>query len=94
MVQWLEEGTAIKTIQERLSAAQQLSLSDQIRLASQLMQTASQKLQASSNTVSTDSEPIENPLIGLFAGSSDLAERFEEMLNQEVQSAAGFTWKA
>ena len=82
------------TIQELLSAAQQLSLSDQIRLASQLMQTASQKLQASSDTASTDSESIEDPLIGLFAGSTDLADRAEEILEQEVQPAAGFTWKA
>ncbi|KPQ33028.1 MAG: hypothetical protein HLUCCA11_19910 [Phormidesmis priestleyi Ana] len=37
------------TIQELLNAAEQLSLSDQVQLASQLMQTAIQKLQASSN---------------------------------------------
>ena len=82
------------TIQELFSAAQQLSLSDQIRLASQLMQTASQRLQASSDPVSTESEPAEDPLIGLFAGSPDLAERAEEILDKEVQPAAGFTWKA
>jgi len=82
------------TIQELLSAAQQLSLSDQIRLASQLMQTASQKLQASADSASTDSEAIEDPLIGLFSGSPDLAERSEAILSQEVKPAAGFTWKA
>lgn len=92
-VQWLEEGTATMTIQELLSAAQQLSLSDQIRLASQLMQTASQKLQASSDPVSTEHETADDPLIGLFAGSPDLAERAEEILDEEVQPASGFTWK-
>ncbi|MEL7068614.1 MAG: hypothetical protein AAGN15_08195 [Cyanobacteria bacterium J06581_3] len=82
------------TIQELLSAAQQLSLSDQIRLASQLMQTASQKLQVSADTASAESDPIEDPLIGLFAGSPDLASQSEEILSKEVQPAAGFTWKA
>jgi len=82
------------TIQELLSAAQQLSLSDQIRLTSQLMQTASQKLQTSSDQVSTNFEFIEDPLIGLFAGSSDLADRAEEILEKEIQPATGFTWKA
>ena len=37
------------TIQELLSAAEQLSLSDQVQLASQLMQTAIQKLQTSAS---------------------------------------------
>lgn len=82
------------TVQELLSAAQKLSLSDQIRLASQLMQIAGQKLQASADTASAESDPIEDPLIGLFAGSPDLADRSEEILDQEVRPAAGFTWKA
>ena len=82
------------TIQELLSAAQQLSVSDQIRLAGQLMQTAAQKLQVSADTTSTESEPFGDPLIGLFAGSPDLAERAEEILDQVVQPDSGFTWKA
>lgn len=82
------------TIQELLSAAQQLSLSEQLSLANQLMQTASQKLHASSDTAFTKAEPIAEPLIGLFAGSPDLAERAENILTQEVQPASGFTWKA
>ena len=82
------------TIQELLSAAQQLSLSDQIRLASQPMQTASQKLQASAETASAESDPIEDTLIGLFAGSPDLTDRSEEILGQKAQPAAGFIWKA
>ncbi|MEL7223597.1 MAG: hypothetical protein AAGL17_01755 [Cyanobacteria bacterium J06576_12] len=81
------------TIQELFSAAQQLSLSDQIRLASQLMQTASQKLQVSSEPEPNEPEPAEDPLIGLFAGSPDLAERAEEILDKEVQPVSGFTWK-
>ena len=82
------------TIQELLSAAQKLSLSDQIRLASQLMQTAAQTLEVSPDTVATQTTPTEDPLIGLSAGSPDLADRAEEILTQEVQSTSGFTWKS
>lgn len=82
------------TIQELLNAAQKLSLPDQIRLASQLMQIASQKLQASADPVSIKANTAEDPLIGLFAGSPDLAERAEEILNKEIQPASGLTWKA
>lgn len=82
------------TIQELLSAAQKLSLSDQIRLASQLMQTAAQTLEVSSDTLATQTTPTEDPLIGLFAGSPDLADRAEEILAQEIQATSGFTWKS
>ncbi len=80
------------TVKELLNAAQKLSLPDQLQLASQLMQAARQKLQ-------TDSEPAqippdtEDPLIGLFSGSVDLATRSEEILEQEINSGSGFTWK-
>lgn len=82
------------TIQELLSAAQKLSLSDQIRLASQLMQTAAQTLEVSSDTLATQTTPTEDSLIGLFAGSPDLADRAEEILAQEIQATSGFTWKS
>lgn len=82
------------TVQELLSAAQQLSLPEQIQLASELMQTAAQQLHFSSNTASTDLEEVEDPLIGLFDGSPDLATHSEEILAQEVKSVSGFTWKA
>jgi hypothetical protein len=35
----------------------------------------------------------EDPLIGLFAGESDLAERSEDILAQEGTTYAGWTWK-
>ncbi|MEM8808908.1 MAG: hypothetical protein AAGF01_23060 [Cyanobacteria bacterium P01_G01_bin.38] len=81
------------TVQELLNAAQQLSLSDQIRLASQLMQAVVQKMQLPSAT-SAPTEPAEDPLIGLFEGSPDLATQSEDILAQEVNSASGFTWKS
>lgn len=80
------------TVQELLNAAQKLSLPDQLQLASQLMQAASQKLQTVSEPATTSLD-TEDPLIGLFAGSVDLATRSEEILEQEISSGSGFTWK-
>ena len=34
-----------------------------------------------------------DPLIGLFSGSVDLATRSKEILEQEISSGSGFTWK-
>jgi hypothetical protein len=35
----------------------------------------------------------QDPLVGLFAGSPDLAEKSEEILAEEVNSHSGWTWK-
>jgi hypothetical protein len=35
----------------------------------------------------------EDPLIGLFSGSSNLAETSEEILEQEIHDNAGWSWK-
>ncbi|MGG6268521.1 hypothetical protein ACQ4M3_25355 [Leptolyngbya sp. AN03gr2] len=35
----------------------------------------------------------EDPLIGLFSGSSDLATRSEEILQEEIDQPSGWTWK-
>jgi hypothetical protein len=35
----------------------------------------------------------EDPLIGLFAGSPNLASQSEEVLNQNIQTNSGWTWK-
>lgn len=34
-----------------------------------------------------------DPLIGLFAGSPDLADRAVDILQQEINSTSGWTWK-
>lgn len=81
------------TIQELLNAAQNLSVSDQIRLASQLMQTAAQTLEASSNNVLSQPTHKKDPLVGLFSGSPDLADQSKKALSEEIQTASGFTWK-
>ncbi|CAN1211536.1 hypothetical protein TUMEXPCC7403_15140 [Tumidithrix helvetica PCC 7403] len=36
----------------------------------------------------------DDPLIGLFAGSPDLAEKSEEILQLEITPNSGWTWKS
>lgn len=71
------------TVQELLAAAQNLSLRDQILLASQLMQCVAQETQSVS-AENLDQSQTEDPLVGLFAGSPELATRSEEILQQEI----------
>ncbi|MGD1908640.1 MAG: hypothetical protein ACFB0C_22010 [Leptolyngbyaceae cyanobacterium] len=80
------------TVQELINAAQQLSLTDQIRLASQLMQLVVQKIQPASSS-EIPAAPADDPLVGLFSGSPELASQSQEALRQEVNSNSGFTWK-
>ncbi len=71
------------TVQELLAAAQNLSLRDQILLASQLMQCVAQETQSVS-AENLDQSQTADPLVGLFAGSPELATRSEEILRQEI----------
>lgn len=80
------------TVQELLNAAQQLSLSEQIRLASQLMQLVAQEMQLTQADTSSADESSDS-LIGLFAGSPELATESEAVLAQELNPTSGFTWK-
>lgn len=41
----------------------------------------------------TKSNSESDPLIGLFAGSPDLATKSEEILEQEITETSGWTWK-
>ena len=73
----------VMTVQELLEAAQNLSLRDQILLASQLMRCVAQETQSVS-AEKLDQSQTEDPLVGLFAGSPELATRSEEILQQEI----------
>ncbi|MEZ4707026.1 MAG: hypothetical protein R3A44_07475 [Caldilineaceae bacterium] len=47
------------------------------------------------NTHSIQTQPAEDdPLIGLFTGSPDLATRAEEILAEGADSHSGWTWKS
>ena len=35
----------------------------------------------------------DDPIVGLFAGEPDLAEKSEEILAQEITNTSGWTWK-
>jgi hypothetical protein len=37
--------------------------------------------------------PELDPIIGLFSGSSDLAEKSEDILENEINANSGWTWK-
>ncbi len=84
------------TVQELLKAAQQLSVSEQIQLADEIKRLAEQRLYPATESDSTLSEAsvAEDPIVGLFAGSPDLATHAKDILAQEVTSTSGFTWKA
>jgi hypothetical protein len=81
------------TVQELFKAAQELTLADQVRLASQLMQSVVQKMQLTAHE-HTPQKQVDDPIIGLFSGSPDLASRSEEILTQAVSPTSGFSWKA
>lgn len=38
-------------------------------------------------------ETTDDPLVGLFAGSPDLATQSENILEQEITQKSGWTWK-
>jgi cell division protein FtsX len=35
----------------------------------------------------------QDPLVGLFSGSPDLSEKSEEILEKEINTSSGWTWK-
>ncbi|MBD1844311.1 hypothetical protein H6F89_13105 [Cyanobacteria bacterium FACHB-63] len=51
-----------------------------------------QQMQSAENTKTQPKEIGKDPLIGLFAGSPDLATRSEEILHQDL-TPQGWTWK-
>lgn len=86
-----QQDSKILTVRELFNAAQKLNQADQLRLASQLMQAIVQNMQLAAND---NIHQADDPLIGLFAGTPDLATQSEDILTQEVNSSSGFSWKA
>ncbi len=41
-----------------------------------------------------ETSPGPDPLIGLFSGAPDLATRSEEILQQDIDTTSGWTWKS
>ena len=80
------------TIQELFNAAQELTLADQLQLARQIMQSVLQNVQPPHREKVEDL--ANDPIVGLFLGSPDLASRSTEILAQEISSTSGLSWKA
>lgn len=70
------------TVQELLNAAQKLSLSEQVHLASQLIQGVAEQMKTTTPEEITPPPASQDPLIGLFAGSPNLATQAKEILAQ------------
>ncbi|MEM1241395.1 MAG: hypothetical protein AAGI45_16270 [Cyanobacteria bacterium P01_H01_bin.26] len=79
------------TVQELFNAAQKLNLADQLRLAGQLMQSVIQNMQPVAHETA---DQADDPIIGLFAGTPDLATKSKEILTKDINFASGFSWKA
>lgn len=48
---------------------------------------------ATATVTATVQRNTDDPLIGLFAGSPDLATQSENILQQEITQKSGWTWK-
>ena len=51
------------------------------------------KLYLETQLLETVDNPVSDPLIGLFAGTPDLATNSEDILQQEITEKSGWTWK-
>lgn len=83
------------TVQELVDAARQLSVSEQILLAEEIKRIAEQTLHSSDES-ELEASPLpeeEDPLVGLFSGSPNLATDAKKVLSQAVTSTSGFTCK-
>lgn len=68
-------------------------LAQQRGLSPNLIITEAVELYLKTQSAMSQSPQTADPLIGLFAGSPDLADRAEDILQQEITSTSGWTWK-
>lgn len=83
------------TVQELVAAARRLSSTEQIQLAEEIKRIAEQTT-SSSDESELKTSPLpeeEDPLVGLFSGSPNLATDAKRILSKEVTSTSGFTCK-
>lgn len=74
-------------LQQVLSEIAQLTPEERSQLIEHI-----QQIQSAGDTRTQPKETGKDPLIGLFAGSPDLATRSEEILHQDL-TLQGWTWK-
>jgi hypothetical protein len=75
----------------KLAYIQTQTSQDLTEILNQAIDLYYQKLNPTQDTPS--STALEDPLIGLFSGSPNLATQAEEILQQEVKPESGWTWK-
>lgn len=73
--------------QQVLSEIAQLTAEERSHLIEHI-----QQMQNTGDTETQSKETGKDPLIGLFAGSPDLATRSEDILHQDL-TAQGWTWR-
>lgn len=78
------------TYNDVLTQVQILTPDEQLRLLEYLAALIRQQIGSQRQQLSEDSS---DPLVGLFAGSTDLATRSEDILQQEITEKSGWTWK-
>jgi hypothetical protein len=76
-----------------LTQLMQVALQEQKSLETLLDEAIQQYLQTNLTPPTEPTEPIEDPLIGLYRGSPHLSTQAKQILQTEVQSASGLTWK-
>jgi len=77
--------------QDVLSQVASLTPTEKLLLLDQLAVMVEE--QATNQQQSNEQEVADDPLIGLFTGSPDLASKSEEILLQEITNKSGWTWK-
>ena len=81
--------TNTMNVKEVLDAAQQLNLAERIYLVNQIMLGVQQEAEPST----TEKPRSGDPMIGFYSGSPSLSTESEEILQQEIKLASGWTWK-
>ncbi|MEQ8971454.1 MAG: hypothetical protein RIE73_13800 [Coleofasciculus sp. C1-SOL-03] len=80
---------------EVLRLSDSLTLDEKMQLIEALSRLIRQQINLSQKTPSSieNTNVDSDPLVGLFASTSDLATRSEEILQQEITEKSGWTWK-
>ncbi|MGA9379825.1 MAG: hypothetical protein WBV73_13765 [Phormidium sp.] len=76
--------------QDVLNQVESLTADEQLQLLEDLAALVRQRVRSDRQQVS---ELTSDPLVGLFAGSIDLATKSEDILQQEITEKSGWTWK-
>ncbi|MFB2875526.1 hypothetical protein [Floridanema aerugineum] len=76
--------------QDILSQVESLTADEQLQLLEDLAALVRQKVISDRQKLP---ELTSDPLVGLFAGSIDLATKSEDILQQEITEKSGWTWK-